>query len=309
MNVDRIGKRQGFVPSLIGLAVLAVPSAVSSQQQGQAEEQQRQQGDVQVAVAPDQAQQSQPMIWNEVRIVRVKGDRIGEFEGLLKELAGAMTEQDAPGFNVWQVAFGEQNTYHIAAQLESLGALADMAENPPMEPQQWANWVNRIESTMDSHELSISQIHPDLSIMPELQAGAEPPELLILMSQTLLPGKRQEYTAWLRDEMLPALRESDLLGVVSNEVAFGAEGRTWVFAVPVATWATLDEPMPLYESMGPEAAEALMARGDSMVDRSETIVLRTRPDLSAAGGPAGQQSGQQPGQQSGQQPRQPGRQQ
>jgi hypothetical protein len=304
MNVERIGMRHAFISSAIGLAILATPSAAWSQQQGerqgQGQEQSQRQGDVQVAVAPGDAQQrAQQTTWNEVRVVRVKGDRIGEFEGLLKELASVMSEQDAPGFNVWQVAFGEQNTYHIVSQLESLGALADMAENPPMEPQQWANWVNRIESTMDSHELAIAQIHPDLSIMPQPQAGAEPPELLILMSQTLLPGKRQEYETWLRDEMLPALKESDIMGVVSNETAFGSEDRTWVFAVPVESWAALDEPMPLYRSMGPQAAEELMARGDSMVDRSETIVLRTRTDLSTSGGQAGQQ--QQGQQQQGQQ--------
>ncbi|MBN1237403.1 MAG: hypothetical protein JXB36_02825, partial [Gammaproteobacteria bacterium] len=111
--------------------------------------------------------------------------------------------------------------------------------------------------------------------------------------------KRQEYVSWLRDEMLPALRESDLMGVVSNEMTFGAETRTWVFAVPVQNWSELDEPMPLYRSMGPEAAEQLMSRGESMVESGETIVLRNRPDLSAAGTqPGQQQQGQQQSQQS-----------
>ena len=40
--------------------------------------------------------------------------------------------------------------------------------------------------------------------------------------------------------------------------------------------------MPLITSMGQQAAEALMNRADAMTERSETIVLRTRPDLSVA---------------------------
>lgn len=339
MKVERFGKRYVFIPSLIGLAVLAAPSVAWSQQQGQAQGQRE--GDIQVAVAPGSVQQpQQQMSWNEARVVKVKSDRIGEFEGLVKELAAAMSEQGAPGFDVMQVVFGEQSTYHMVAQLQSLASLEEMAENPPMEPMQWANWVNRIEDTIDSQELLVAQFHPDLSIMPQqpgAQAGAltrgqaggqsgapaqaqaeadarpasEPaaqtggpmPELMILVRQTLLPGKRQEYETWLRDEMLPALRGSDIMGLFSNEIAFGAENRTWVFAVPVAGWAELDEPMPLYRSMGPQAAEQLLARGDSMVDHSETLVLRMRPELSAPGGqPGQQQSGsQQLGQQGPQQ--------
>jgi hypothetical protein len=70
--------------------------------------------------------------------------------------------------------------------------------------------------------------------------------------------------------------------------------------VPIQDYSVLDRPMPLFTSMGQQAAEALLNRGDSMVEHSETIVLRTRSDLSVAA-PVGQG---QPGQQSGEQQRQ-----
>src|SRR5690606_29573637 len=148
------------------------------------------------------------------------------------------------GITVWQVAFGDQATYHIVAPLQSFGSLPQMESNPPMEPPQWANWLGRMQGTIDSHNLSIAQVRTDLSIMPQEQAGAAAPELLILISQTLLPGKNQAYVSWLRDELMPALRKANILGVVANEVAFGAENRQWVFAVPIRNWAELDRPMP-----------------------------------------------------------------
>jgi len=276
MIVERIGKASAFGTSLTGLALAMSPCVGLSQQQGAEQE------ETQVAAAPGEAQQEQPQ-WNEVRIVHVKGERMGEFEGLLKELSAALSESNLPAFDVWQVAAGELNTYHIVAALESLAQFGEM-DTLPMEPLEWANWVNRIESTVDSQELILAEVHPDLSIEPDAQAAGDPPELLMLLSQTVMPGRSQEYETWLREEVLPALRESDIDGVISNRLTFGADNRTWVFAVPIPSWSELGQPSPLHRSMGEQAAEEMLNRGDSMVERSETIVLRARPELSGGGG-------------------------
>lgn len=289
MKVERIVKQPVFVRPLIGVAIFAASFAAWGQQQGQGQGQ----GQVRVAVAGGEQQPEQAM-WNEVRIIHVKSDQTAEFEDLIKELSDALAQRGEAGFNIWQVAFGDQNTYHIVSQLPSFASVPQMAQNPPMEPQEWASWLNRIQGTIESQELSVAQVHPDLSIMPEEESGAAAPELLVLMTQTLLPGKRQDYVAYLRNDLLPALRQSGILGVVTNEMTFGADDRTWVFAAPVQDWSTFDQPMPLFTSMGQQAAELLLGRGDSMVQNAETIVLRARPDLMAAGEQA-QQQGQQGG--------------
>src|SRR5690606_8348070 len=108
------------------------------------------------------------------------------------------------------------------------------------------------------------------------------PELMILVTDTLLPGKRSDFVSLLRSELIPAFRESPIIGLVTNEMAFGSGSGNWVFAVPIQNCAELDKPMPLISSMGQEAAEELLNRAATMVARSETIVLRSRPDLSAA---------------------------
>jgi hypothetical protein len=252
--------------------------------------------ELEVALAsPSPPPEAPPAVmWNQVRMIQVKSDRVTDFEDRLKELGAAMTKQGR-SFNVWQVALGEQNTYHIVSQLESFASMAQVEANPPMERAQWTSWLERMRSTIDSQAVAVAQIHPDLSIMPENpQQAANQAELLILVSNTVLPGKRQEYQAWLRDELLPAFRGSSIAGMISNEVAFGASSGEWVFAVPVGSWSDLDKPMPLYESMGEQAAEQLLERGGAMVERSETLVMRARPDLSAMAQPAPQQSSGQP---------------
>ena len=282
MQLEHSRRALASVRLLIGIALLAVSAAAAAQQpsaQGQGQE------NVRLAVAAGATPAPQPAIWNHVRMIRVKGDRVADFEARIKELGAAVSKQ-GEGFTVWQVAFGEQNTYHIVSQLESFASLPQQQANPPMEQAAWASWLERISGTIDSQLVGVAQVHPDLSMMPaEQQAGASA-ELLILVTQTLMPGKRQEFVALLRDQLMPAFRKSSIMGVVSNEMAFGSGSGDWVFAVPVRSWSELDKPMPLIESMGQQAAEQLLSRADSMVERSETIVLRTRPDLSVAATPA-----------------------
>jgi hypothetical protein len=279
MQLDQPRTLRVLVRPLFGIAFLAVSATALGQQPAAAQQEEE---SVRVALATSPAAPApQAVIWNQVRIIRVKGDRVADFEARLKELGAAMSRQGT-GFNVWQVVFGEQNTYHIVSQLESFASLPQLEANPPMEQAQWTSWLERIRGTIDSQVMGIAEVHMDLSMMPQESPAAANPELLILATQSLLPGKRQEFVALLRDQLIPAFRESSILGVVTNEMAFGSGSGDWVFAVPVQSWAELDKPMPLITSMGQQAAEALLNRIDSMVDRSETIVLQTRPDLSVA---------------------------
>jgi hypothetical protein len=277
MQLEQPRTPRALVRPLIGIAFLTASAAALGQQPPAAQQEQE---DIRVALAPSAAPAPQPVTWNQVRIIRVKGDRVADFEARLKELGAAMSGQGR-GFTVWQVVFGEQNTYHIVSQLESFASLPELEANPPMEQAQWTSWLERIRGTIDSQVMGVAEVHTDLSMMPQDSQATANAELLILATQSLLPGKRQEFVALLRDQLIPAFRMSSILGVVTNEMAFGSGSGDWVFAVPVQSWAELDKPMPLITSMGQQAAEALLNRADSMTERSETIVLQTRPDLSA----------------------------
>jgi hypothetical protein len=268
---------RALVRPLIAIAFLSAPAATFAQQEQQEE-------GVRVALAESAAPASEPMIWNQVRIIRVKGDRVPDFEARIKELGAALSRRGG-ALNVWQVAFGEQNTYHLVSQLESFASLAELEANPPMEQAQWTGWLERIRGTIDSQVMGVAQVHPDLSMIPQQTQPGQDAELLILVTDTLMPGKREEFVSLLRDELMPAFRKSGVMGIVTNEMAFGSGSGDWVFAVPVRNWAELDKPMPLITSMGEQAAQELMNRAASLVDRSETIVLRARPDLSITAAP------------------------
>lgn len=322
MIVERIGSRRVLGSSLTGLAIVLSSSVVLAQQPapqpgaqqpqqqepgrqpaeqppqpgqqpGAANQQSRgiapQQGDVEIARAePPAQQQAQPMLMG-VRVLEVKPDQVGEFEGLIKELRAAIQESARPGFTAWSVEVGDMNTYHLVTELDSFASLAEM-EQPPMEPVEWANWLNRIGGTIDSHTVIIGRLRPELSIIPTEQGvpteqAQQSGELLMLISDTVMAGKTREYEAFVRDELLPALKQADIDAVYTTELMFGTEGRTWVYAVPLPGWQVFDGPSPLVEALGEEGAQQLMLRGDALVDHSETQMLRMRADLSVQPGP------------------------
>src|SRR5690606_9403720 len=126
----------------------------------------------------------------------------------------------------------------------------------------------RIGDTIDSHTVIVGRMRPELSIIPGQEQPA--PELLMLIRDTVMAGKTREYETFIRDELIPALKQANIGAVYTTELMFGAEGRTWVFAVPLQGWQELDGPSPLVEALGQEQAEELMLRGDALVDSSET---------------------------------------
>lgn len=127
MKPEHSREVRAFVRPLIAMTFLAA-SVATPAQQNQSQE------NVRIARAPTAAAPApQPMTWNQVRIIRVKSDRIADFEARVKELRTAMMNRDEGGFMVWQVVFGDQNTYHIVSELQSFASLPELEANPPME--------------------------------------------------------------------------------------------------------------------------------------------------------------------------------
>lgn len=222
--------------------------------------------------------QNAPTGWNDVRVITVKPDRIAEFEDLLAELNGAMVEAGRPGMGVFQVVHGEQNTYHIQAQLGSLSEF-DNPPAPPMAPAEGVALFSRLVSTVQSQRRSLVRIDPTNWLVPGEGQQADLSGLWVLRRETVLPGRNSDYLEWFRDDLIPALRDAGVPLLINNRIVYGDNGRTWVSARPVGNWAALDGPGLLRESMGAEAAERLIRRGDAMIEHTEAMIMRQRGDL------------------------------
>lgn len=216
--------------------------------------------------------------WLQARIMHVKSDRVAEFESLRLEMNRARIAAGLPAQKVWHVIRGGVNTYRIVQPMGSLGEI-DEPGTPVMEAGAHANWLNRVWDCVHSQELMILQNYPDLSITAP--AETEVSDFRILRVQTIMPGRAQDYVNWLKDELVPALRRSGLPAQSQSRVAFGGNTRTWLRMQPIDNWAYFDGPNRLVRTLGEEATQAMFARGDTMTESSENVLLRLRRDLMA----------------------------
>jgi hypothetical protein len=228
-----------------------------------------------VLPTPVRAQHS-PLI--NVVVVQVHYDMIAEFEALEKEANAAFKKAGMPSRQIWQVARGPANEYHIVTPAqkyaefdgEAIGARA-------MGEAGWARWVATITKCVQSRSVHTLRSMPKLTIPPK--EGQEP-SLLVLTTRIHASGMGGKYGEWLEKELVPAKKKAGIRGSDVYRSVFGGNARAWIFAERVDKWADFDTPFPLRKSMGDEAYLAMMEKNRGMTASVERLVLRYRPELS-----------------------------
>jgi hypothetical protein len=251
-----------------------------------------QRGQPQPQPQPQQQQQAQEIApWLNVAIVEVKGGHQADFEDRLREMISATAaDESAPQPAVYQVVSGRPNVFHIVTPRQSMAA-ADTMPAPPMAPEQMARWQQRIAQTTDSVRFFVARTYPQFEIAA--QPDAPEPTLLMLRTVQVIPGRQGDYETWVAQQLMPALRETNLLGHTMSNGFVGDSPQNFYHAVPLANWAAHDQ-NPLYEALGESGYRELMQGVAGIAQRDEIIVLRPRNDLMGQEEPGAQtaQAGQ-----------------
>ena len=221
------------------------------------------------------AQQNAPPPWLDVTIVQVKGGMQLDFEDRVKELQAARTAGGMQPIQVFSVASGHPNEYHLVNPVQSLAAAN--SEAPPMQPAALASWFGRITSTVDNVRFFYAITYPQHGIQGS--EPATPPELLVLRTTHVIWGKETEYENWIANQYMPAFRETNPMGHTMARGVFGDDGSNFYHAVPIANWAALDAGDPMQRQLGERRMEQMLNGLDGIVDSSELIVARIRYDL------------------------------
>ena len=101
-----------------------------------------------------------------------------------------------------------------------------------------------------------------------------------MRERTVPPGMHDDYLAWQRDELIPALREAEFGDVRTLRVVHGGDINTWVRYYFINDIPRLGDANPLVATMGERAFEQLVAEGDAMTTKASDLIYRFRPDLS-----------------------------
>jgi len=212
----------------------------------------------------------------QVAEVKVKTSHLQEFMALQRELAEAGRKAGRTGRNVWQVMHGATNTFHIVEPRANFAAF-DEGPNFALSGDAWTDWVSRIVPTIDTRTVWTLREYPDLTI-PTADDYEE--SLIRLRIRNVKPGMNGAYEAWVRDDLLPELKEGGAMGVAWYRGVTGMSGDTWFSITRHPNYADMDPPGPL-EHMGEEAIARLLGKSAAMLTGdNQDLVVSYQADMS-----------------------------
>ena len=211
-----------------------------------------------------------------VRTITVKADQVSEFVDLQRELSDAMKEAGRPGRHVWQQVRGDTNVFHITSRSAKYAELDESGESV-MSEGAWANWVNAIQETIVSREITTYR-SPDAWAIPF--GDDYEPNMVVLTFRTVAQGDGNKYRKWFMEKLIPAYKELGVKGSYRGQVRHGGSRNTYYTARHISSWAELDEPGPASHLSDEERAEIFDGLDDITFTNMENVILRHRASLS-----------------------------
>jgi hypothetical protein len=207
-----------------------------------------------------------------VFLTTVKSDRVAEFEELLRQRSAGL-EATGEGFrSVYESVVGDQYTYMMSDFVSSI----DVLDTPRPDRAPPPGWGTRNNAATSAQTVLLMRRYLDLRI-PAAEGSER--DLVRVRIRRNAPGRTQDYYEWQRDELLPALEEAGVTGVLINRVVLGGSNQTWVSFSSMDSFASTEDDV-LGESMGEQQAARMIAQGAEMLVHTEDLVMRYRPDLS-----------------------------
>lgn len=226
---------------------------------------------------PASAQNDTTPAWLHVVVVQVEGGEQLLFEDLLKDFLDASRAAGQPASQVFQVALGHPNEYHIVTPVQSIAAYENMP--PPMPETVAALWQSRITQTVESVRFFYAATYPEHSV--EAPANSPQPTMLLLRKIRVAQGKEADYESWVADQYMPAFRQSNPLGHTMSHSIYGDSLLNYYHAYPLAGWNDLGGPDPLIGILGQRRYDQVFGALDNVVVEHEMVVATIRADLTA----------------------------
>ena len=161
-----------------------------------------------------------------------------------------------------------------------LAKFADMDGAPPVEralgKDQAAAFMRKGSAYITSAHRIATLDMDDLSIHSQSDSG--PYAVVTIMR--LLPGKVPEFTTWMKDEYIPAVKKAEIKNFWVSQTVFGGNTLERVTVRPIKSMSEIDSGPPLRKALGAEEAAKINARRASLIDSVQMVITKYRADLS-----------------------------
>jgi hypothetical protein len=232
-----------------------------------------------IATAQTPSQTTQQ--WSVISFVEVKPEYRNEFEAAEKEISAAYKKANLQR-TVVQTIVGDVNEYISIAPFKAFAEMdsPSLFSQPSTLPPALLKKVRAYTTAL--HRVTYLDL-PDISIRNE---SSNPGEYAHVTVYHLAPGKGTEFTQYMKNDYLPAMRKADVANVWLSRPIFGGDLNDRVMVRPLHKLAELDGGPITTKALGAEGAAQLLAKGSSIVESSHYTIVHVRPDLSYMSAPA-----------------------
>jgi hypothetical protein len=213
--------------------------------------------------------------WLRFQTTTIKPEMRQEFEGYVKQVAAAYKKAGVPLFVVYENVAGNLNEY---TSVLGIAKFAEMDGTSPLVKslgeEGSANLLRNVARCETSQTRYFALPQDDLTINKG-QLGT-----LFMQTRTVVTaGKMPEYQNWLKNDYKPALEKAGVTQLRVSRPIFGVAGNQIETIRMMKDFAEIDGG-PILQKLGADAARALNAKTNGLVQSSRTTIIRVRPDLS-----------------------------
>jgi hypothetical protein len=215
--------------------------------------------------------------WSVVMFSTVKPEARQDFEAFQKEITAAYKKANVPSRAVLQTVFGDLNQFISVTPLSKFAA---MDGDGPLERALGAEGAAKLRRRGAAYVTSQHRIAslnvPDLAIRTKT---SEPLPYAMVTTYTLVPGKGQEFNAYMKDDYIPMLKKAEVSNFWVSQTVFGGASERVAVRLMKKLGEIDDGPIGR-RTLGAEGARKLAAKASGLITSTRTVIVRYRPDLS-----------------------------
>jgi hypothetical protein len=224
---------------------------------------------------------SQESQWLMVSIVKVNPGANAEYIDLqTKEVMPAQKKGGSAGRQAWSSGVsGPPREFVYLAPIVSFAQFDKPSPLVAALGQEGANALNaKISRLADPQRTMIVRTRPDLSYQPDPTA---PPSALALVTIVdVVPGRRGDFEAFVKKEVLPAMQQAKVKSYSVLEIVYGDSTNGYITAVGYHNYEAIGKGHPFQIALGEDGARKLDAKVTGIISRVERFISRYRPGLS-----------------------------
>jgi len=220
--------------------------------------------------------QNAPVLLNVAR-VQVKPDRIGEYMDVEGQYTAAYKKGGGTLRAVYRGNAGNPFEFLVITAVPNYAALDGRSPYAKgVTETELARMADRRAQCVDSVRVTYERARGDLGFN---SPAAPQPSTVMVTRVTVRPDMLEQFTATVKNELVPALKKSGQASLLARQVEFGGTRNVFSFRSPVGKWAELDGDNALVKGLGREAAVKLSAKLNSMAN-AEWMIYTYMPGMS-----------------------------